>query len=88
MAVYAIADLHLPARQKPMDVFGPHWKDHFQRIREDWLARVAPGDLVPVEGDGDGAWHIYLCHCRHCNLSSSHYQHTYFQSYPVCKRKG
>ena len=51
MAVYAIADLHLPAKQKPMDVFGEHWKDHFQRIREDWLARVAPGDLVLLPGD-------------------------------------
>lgn len=51
MAVYAIADLHLPARQKPMDVFGEHWKDHFQRIREDWLARVNPGDLVLLPGD-------------------------------------
>ena len=22
--VWAISDLHLPARQKPMDIFGPH----------------------------------------------------------------
>ena len=51
MAVYAIADLHLPAKQKPMDVFGEHWKDHFQRIREDWLARVAAEDLVLLPGD-------------------------------------
>ena len=51
MAVYAIADLHLPARQKPMDVFGEHWRDHFRRIREDWLTRVAPGDLVLLPGD-------------------------------------
>jgi predicted phosphohydrolase len=51
LAVYAIADLHLPARQKPMDVFGEHWRDHFRRIREDWLTRVAPGDLVLLPGD-------------------------------------
>jgi len=51
LAVYAIADLHLPAKQKPMDVFGEHWKDHFQRIREDWLARVAAEDLVLLPGD-------------------------------------
>ena len=51
MAVYAIADLHLPAKQKPMDVFGEHWRDHFQRIREDWLARVAAEDLVLLPGD-------------------------------------
>ena len=51
MAVYAIADLHLPARQKPMDVFGEHWKDHFRRIGEDWRARVKPTDLVLLPGD-------------------------------------
>lgn len=51
MAVFAIADLHLPARQKPMDVFGDHWRDHFLRIREDWVARVTPGDLVLLPGD-------------------------------------
>ena len=51
MAVYAIADLHLPARQKPMDVFGEHWRDHFRKISEDWQARVAPEDLVLLPGD-------------------------------------
>ena len=51
MAVYAIADLHLPAKQKPMDVFGEHWRDHFQRNREHWLARVAAEDLVLLPGD-------------------------------------
>ena len=51
MAVYAIADLHLPAQQKPMDVFGEHWRDHFQRIRRDWLERVTPSDVVLLPGD-------------------------------------
>ena len=51
MAVYAIGDLHLPARQKPMDVFGPHWKDHFQRVSQDWRSRVGPGDVVLLPGD-------------------------------------
>ena len=51
MAVYAIADLHMPARQKPMDVFGPHWRDHIDRIRGDWTARVRPEDLVLLPGD-------------------------------------
>ncbi len=58
MAVYAIADLHLPARQKPMDVFGPHWKDHFERIRSDWTARVQPEDLVLLPGDISWAMHL------------------------------
>ncbi len=51
MAVFAISDLHLPARVKPMDVFGEHWKNHFDRIRADWRARVLPGDLVLLPGD-------------------------------------
>ena len=51
MAVFAIADLHLPAQQKPMDIFGDHWKDHAQRIFDDWRGRVAPGDTVLLPGD-------------------------------------
>lgn len=51
MTVWAISDLHLPARQKPMDVFGPHWQNHFERIREDWLGKVEPGDAVLLPGD-------------------------------------
>ena len=58
MAVYAIADLHLPARQKPMDVFGDHWKDHFPRIRADWLERVGPEDVVLLPGDFSWAMHL------------------------------
>ncbi len=51
MAVFAIADLHLPAQQKPMDIFGEHWRDHFQRVRQDWLDRVSGDDLVLLPGD-------------------------------------
>ena len=51
MAVYAISDLHLPARVKPMDVFGEHWVNHFERIREDWRARVRAEDVVLLPGD-------------------------------------
>ena len=51
MAVFAISDLHLPAAQKPMDIFGPHWKDHFRRISADWLNRVDAGDIVLLPGD-------------------------------------
>ena len=58
MAVWAISDLHLPARQKPMDIFGPHWTDHFERIREDWLARVQPEDIVLLPGDLTWAMHL------------------------------
>jgi len=51
LAVFAISDLHLPAREKPMDVFGAHWENHFERIREDWLERVGDGDTVLLPGD-------------------------------------
>ncbi len=51
MTIYAIADLHLSDGDKPMDVFGPHWSGHFARIREDWLEKVAPGDVVLLPGD-------------------------------------
>ena len=51
MAVFAISDLHLPARKKPMDIFGPQWENHFERISGDWLARVSPEDIVLLPGD-------------------------------------
>lgn len=50
--LFAIADLHLSASgAKPMDVFGPLWKDHPQRIAAAWDAAVAPGDTVLLPGD-------------------------------------
>ena len=52
MRVYAIGDLHLPGGDlKPMDVFGPHWENHFERISESWRASVSDEDLVLVPGD-------------------------------------
>lgn len=58
MAVYAISDLHLPARQKPMDVFGEHWANHFEKISEDWRARVTDEDIVLLPGDLTWAMHL------------------------------
>lgn len=51
MTIFAIGDLHLPAEEKPMDMFGDHWIDHFERISEDWRARVGEDDLVLIPGD-------------------------------------
>ena len=52
MAVYAIGDLHLPGSDiKPMDVFGAHWENHFERICEDWRAKVSGDDIVLLPGD-------------------------------------
>jgi predicted phosphohydrolase len=52
MNVYAIADLHLSHDgSKPMDVFGPAWADHTERLRLNWLEVVDAGDLVLLPGD-------------------------------------
>ncbi|MDL2318883.1 metallophosphoesterase [Eubacteriales bacterium OttesenSCG-928-A19] len=59
MTVFAISDLHLPGgAKKPMDIFGDHWADHFERIREDWLARVNGADLVLLPGDTSWAMRV------------------------------
>lgn len=52
MKLYAISDLHLPGGDnKPMNVFGDHWTDHFRRISEDWRAKVGGEDAVLIAGD-------------------------------------
>ena len=53
MAVWALADLHLSfgVPNKEMDVFGEQWHDHGTKIKERWLERIAPTDLVLLAGD-------------------------------------
>jgi predicted phosphohydrolase len=53
MKIFAIADTHLSGKPpaKPMDIFGDHWRDHWTKIKADWLARVAPEDTVLIAGD-------------------------------------
>lgn len=53
MKIFAIADTHLSGRPpfKPMSVFGDHWLDHWDKIKTDWLAKVAPEDSVLLAGD-------------------------------------
>ncbi len=54
MSIFAIADLHLsfaPDSDKPMDVFGERWKNHPERIRENWCSLVSEEDTVVVAGD-------------------------------------
>ena len=52
MRIFAIGDLHLPGGdKKPMDVFGAHWENHFERISEDWRKRVTEQDVVLIPGD-------------------------------------
>lgn len=64
MNIFAIGDLHLPGGDtKPMDVFGPHWENHFERISEDWRARVAQEDVVLLPGDLSWAMQLEAALC-------------------------
>jgi len=57
--VFAISDLHLPGGdQKPMDIFGDHWQDHFQQIKTDWIEHVTDQDIVLLPGDISWAMHL------------------------------
>ncbi len=52
MNVYAIGDLHLSgASPKPMDIFGGHWTEHWEKIKENWRSHVLSGDIVLLPGD-------------------------------------
>ena len=59
--LFAIGDLHLPGGDdKPMNVFGDHWEHHFERVSEDWRARVSGDDIVLIPGDI--SWAMQLEH--------------------------
>ena len=59
MAIWAIADLHLSfSEDKPMDVFGDNWKNHEEKIKQDWLSKVSDNDAVLLPGDF--SWSMYL----------------------------
>lgn len=52
MELFAVSDLHLSlASDKPMDIFGEHWRGHDQRLAEAWDQSVGPHDLVLCPGD-------------------------------------
>ena len=64
MRVFAIGDLHLPGGDmKPMDVFGPHWENHFERICESWRQLVSPEDVVLIPGDISWAMQLDAALC-------------------------
>ena len=59
MAVFAIADLHLShVDEKSMDIFGRHWKGHWDKIQEAWRSRIGAEDLVLIPGDISWAMHM------------------------------
>ena len=51
--IFAIGDLHLSlsVADKAMDVFGPGWANHVDRLKEGWQDTVGEGDLVLIPGD-------------------------------------
>lgn len=54
MKIFAVGDLHLSFDErikKPMDVFGPSWKNHEQRLKENWIKQVSDDDIVIICGD-------------------------------------
>ncbi|HLQ36216.1 MAG TPA: metallophosphoesterase [Planctomycetota bacterium] len=63
MRLFAISDLHLSfGVDKPMDVFGPQWAGHADRMRIAWDAMVAPDDWVLV--GGDTSWGLDLAEAK------------------------
>ncbi|MBQ0017476.1 MAG: metallophosphoesterase [Clostridiales bacterium] len=52
MKIFAISDLHLSINtNKPMNIFGPVWQDHFETISSDWKEKVGEDDIVLISGD-------------------------------------
>jgi predicted phosphohydrolase len=60
MHIWAIADLHLSfgVPNKGMDIFGPSWQRHAERVAENWKQVVDDDDLVLLPGDI--SWATYL----------------------------
>src|SRR5437588_12181207 len=65
MSIWAIADIHASRRDpatgtpvKPMDLFGPRWAGHVERLEEAWCRLVAAEDTVIVAGDIDWGLHL------------------------------
>ena len=65
MKVFAIGDLHLSGNPptKPMDIFGPHWDNHWARIKEHWNANVSDEDIVFLVGDMSWALRLEEAAC-------------------------
>lgn len=52
MALFVLADTHLSwSTHKPMDIFGDRWKNHTEKLAENWCAVVGENDTVVIPGD-------------------------------------
>ena len=59
MALFTIADLHLPLGiDKPMDIFGDKWKNYVERLADNWQTNVGTEDIVVIPGDF--SWATYI----------------------------
>ncbi len=59
MALYTIADLHLPLGiDKPMDIFGKAWENYVERLADNWQSVIKKDDTVVLAGDF--SWATYL----------------------------
>lgn len=59
MSIWAIGDLHLSGNTpKPMDIFGPHWLDHWPKIQNFWQLHVCEEDTVLLAGDHSWAMRL------------------------------
>lgn len=56
VSIFAIGDLHLSGSvDKPMDIFGQHWENHWDKIRENWKKQVrSDEDIVLIPGMSAG----------------------------------
>ena len=65
MRLFAIGDLHLSGHPptKPMNIFGPAWENHWDRICTDWQHRVTEDDVVLLAGDISWATHLSDAMC-------------------------
>jgi predicted phosphohydrolase len=60
MKIWGISDLHLSfSTDKPMDIFGDHWRNHADKMAEHWDALVADEDVVLCPGDLSWAMKLY-----------------------------
>jgi predicted phosphohydrolase len=52
MKIWGISDLHLSfSSDKPMDIFGEHWRNHTEKMAHHWDTLVSENDVVLIPGD-------------------------------------
>ncbi len=59
MSIFTIGDLHLSfGMNKPMDIFGVNWENHYEKIAISWKNKVTEKDLVVLPGDFSWAMNL------------------------------